>query len=345
MVYGEHMGGSAKQGSIVALISRATQNVALVQPVEDGTGAMIEITSDGEVSARFRLIPWGETPPKAMPKTPIWILPRGDTKLRQELRERDENFVDLAGAIRLHLPWMVIDRTDLEPVRPPTVRETRNPFSDRASLMLRTMLDAGPDKAWNVRELAEAAGVSLGLGSYVTSALERRGLIKVKTTGRAKWIQLTDPVPVIEHWTRAYNWRANTAVAFHAPVGSPQRFLQRLPAVLDDHRWALTLHAGAALVAPHTAWDLIHVYVDSESTDELLKIGLRQGWEAGNGGKVVLMHPFYKTSAWHGSRRIDDLPVVSNLQLILDLWYYPVRGREQAEHLMSTAELRDHIHD
>lgn len=334
----------------IVLLSRATRQVARVQPVgdaakTDGAGALVEIKGDSGRSARLHLIPWDEAPSAVMPRSRIWVLRRGDRKLRQQLRECDENFVDPAGAVRLHLPWLVIDRTDLEPVRTPARKETRNPFSDRASLILRTMFDAGPEKVWSVGELAEAAGVSLGLVSYVSSALERRRLIKVQAAGRAKGLRLTDPVAVVEQWTRAYDWKTNTAVAFHAPVGSPQRFLRRLPEVLEDHRWALTLQAGASLVAPHAAWDLVHLYVDAKSDDGLLEIGQQQGWEPGEGGKVVLMAPFYKTSVWHGSRRIRDLPVVSDLQLILDLWHYPIRGREQAEHLMSMALMPERQHD
>lgn len=334
----------------VTLLSRATGRVARVQPVADaatadGAGVLIQIDGDTGKSERLHLIPWGETPSEAKPEGRIWVLRRGARGLRQQLRERDENFVDPAGAVRLHLPWMIIDRTDLEPVRLPARSETRNPFSDRGSLILRTMFDAGPERVWSVRELAEAAGVSLGLVSYVSSALAHRDLIKVQAAGRAKSIQLTDPVAVIEQWTRVYDWKRNTAVAFHAPVGSTPRFLRRLPEIFEDRRWALTLQAGASLVAPHASWDLVHLYVDAEKADELLEIGQRQGWEAGAGGKVVLMAPFYKTSVWHGSRRIRDLPVVSNLQLILDLWHYPIRGREEAEHLMSMVHAAERRHD
>lgn len=344
------MRGSEELRQAVQLLSRATGRIARVQRVADaddadGAGVQIQVKGDAGKSARLRLIPWGEAPSEARPGARIWVLRRGGRAIRQQLRERDENFVDPAGAVRLHLPWMLIDRTDLEPVRLPARSETRNPFSDRGSLIVRTMLDAGPERAWSVRELAEAAGVSLGLVSYVSSALERRGLIKVQAAGRAKSIQLTNPVAVIEQWTREYDWKRNTAVAFHAPVGSPQRFLRRLPETLKDRRWALTLQAGASLVAPHATWDLVHLYVDAENDAELLEIGQRQGWEPGEGGKVVLMAPFYKTSVWHGSRWIKDLSVVSNLQLILDLWYYPIRGREQAEHLMSMVLSAEQQHD
>jgi hypothetical protein len=62
--------------------------------------------------------------------------------------------------------------------------------------------------------------------------------------------------------------------------------------------------------------------------------GEEQGWEPAEQGNVVLMKPYYKTSVWHGMDVIGGVPVVSPLQLALDLWHYPLRGREQAEHLL-----------
>lgn len=325
----------------VTLLSRAAGPTARVHRLPDaGTsetgGTLVQVENGSGKFARLRLVGWGEAPPKSAREAHMWVLRRAASGVRKQLRERDQNFVDLAGAVRLRLPWLLIDRTDLEPVRLQTKTVTRNPFSDRGSLILRTMFAGGPEKFWSVRELADASGVSLGLVSYVTSSLARRRLVQVQAVGRTKQMRIIDRVAIIEQWTREYDWRKSTSVAFHASVGSAERFLRRLPDMLKGHRWALTLQAGASLVAPHATWDLIHVYVDAASADDLLAVGERRGWEAAEGGKVVLMAPFHKKAAWHGTQRIRSLPVVSNLQLILDLWHYPVRGREQAEHLIST---------
>ena len=99
-------------------------------------------------------------------------------------------------------------------------------------------------------------------------------------------------------------------------------------------RWALTMHAGAAQVAPHATWDRVHVYVDASSPADLLDAGASRGWEAADGGRVVLMKPYYRTSVWHNLQVANGFPVVSTLQLALDLWHYPLRGREQGEHLL-----------
>ena len=45
------------------------------------------------------------------------------------------------------------------------------------------------------------------------------------------------------------------------------------------------------------------------------------------------MMPYYKHSVFYDSREVENLRVVSDIQLYLDLYRYPVRGREQAEHL------------
>jgi hypothetical protein len=63
-------------------------------------------------------------------------------------------------------------------------------------------------------------------------------------------------------------------------------------------------------------------------------VGMEMGWTPSDAGRLVLLRPYYRESVWFGLRRIESLPVVSDLQLILDLWHYPVRGREQAEVLL-----------
>jgi hypothetical protein len=162
------------------------------------------------------------------------------------------------------------------------------------------------------------------------------GVVDFRRRGRDAECWIDEPEPLIRRWTGAYSWERNLAAAFHAPVGDPSRFLRRLPRLFGDVRWALTMHAGAAQVAPHATWDRVHVYVDASSPADLLDAGAGRGWDAADEGRVVLMKPYYRTSVWHSLQVTNGLPVVSTLQLALDLWNYPLRGREQAEHLLQT---------
>ncbi len=55
--------------------------------------------------------------------------------------------------------------------------------------------------------------------------------------------------------------------------------------------------------------------------------------DADQGANLVLMMPYYKHSVYYDSREVEGLRVVSDIQLYLDLYGYPIRGVEQAEHL------------
>ena len=44
--------------------------------------------------------------------------------------------------------------------------------------------------------------------------------------------------------------------------------------------------------------------------------------------------PYYRVSAFFDRQEASGLPVVSDLQLYLDLYDYPLRGREQAEQIL-----------
>ena len=296
---------------------------------------------------RVRLVPYGAAIPDEPGRTHlpvVWVLQRAQARIRDMLRARDESYVDLAGAVHLALPWALVDREGLTPPRHQSAlfQSAADPFADKGSLVLRVMLTQRRGHGWGVRELAETAHVGVATASDVVRARAERGLVAVTRRGRAAEVRITDPRKAFEAWTRAYDWRINRGIAVQAPVGDPSRFLRRLPQILPNAipkqtRWALTLQAGASLVAPHATWDRVHIYVDVPATrglHSLPAIVARAGWEPAPDGRLVLMIPYYATSIWYGMRTISNLPVVSDLQLALDLWHYPVRGREQAEHLI-----------
>lgn len=276
----------------------------------------------------------------AIPNT-VLVLRKATASLLERLRREHANFVDIGrGIARLELPGLLIDRSDLRvslrPMRHATSRPLRSPFGNRASLVSR-LLARMPGKAWRLRELAAAAKVSTMTASHVVRQLAAIGAVHVTTTGRAKEIRFTSLRTLVEHWSHHYDWTRNRRVPVLAPVGDPQRFLSRLPEILGRERWALTMHAGASLIAPIAAWEKVHVYVRIEQGARLDELVETLGYEASDDGALVLMRPWYHDSVWTDARSIHALPVVSLLQLVLDLWHYPVRGREQAEHLLRTA--------
>lgn len=270
----------------------------------------------------------------------IWILPNGTPQLREELRAAGLSYVDPRGAVRVELPWLLIDRTDLDPIDLRARTEIAvDPFADRSSLIVRALLTDSIHRAWGIRELAQTAGVGLGTASRVIEQLHAMDLIgAAPQQGKAARVQVTDPLRLLDRWTSTYNWKRNESLIVHAPIGDPGIFVaSRLPHLLfRDRRWALTLQAGAAFVARHAEWERVHVYVDARDGRELNNLAVANRWPVAEDGKLVLLRPYYRTSIWDSLQDLShgigsDLNVVSNLQLALDLWNYPLRGREQAE--------------
>ena len=99
-------------------------------------------------------------------------------------------------------------------------------------------------------------------------------------------------------------------------------------------QWALTCMAGASLVAPFATFSEVHIHLPKAEQ-------LRRSWQdvlrltPDKLGPIHLIQPYYADSGSYGVQVIQKLPVVSAIQLYLDCYRYPVRGREQAEHILT----------
>ena len=105
----------------------------------------------------LRVIPWRHAAYQtATPGAHLLFLRRHTRKDLDHLRRSGASFVSLAGAVRLDVPGLFIDRTDFEIRRAPSYDSARNPFSDRASMIPRTLFSGGHGRQWSFSELAGA---------------------------------------------------------------------------------------------------------------------------------------------------------------------------------------------
>lgn len=269
----------------------------------------------------------------------LWVLTSSSRSLRDYLRTINASYIDLrTGAVRVVAPGLFLDRTDLQVNVEKVVGfdpEIRNPFSDRGTLVVRALLER-PKQTWSARQLAEATQVSPGFVTRVLHALRQEELV-IFGRGRTVQVRVKNPWDLLQRWTAIYRWTDNPSLTVAAPVGSAARFLPDLAAALASvgraPRWALTLQAGAAQLAKHAVWDRIHAYLDVRSVAAAHLLADRLGWAPSPSGKVVFLVPVYKQAVWQDVLTRHGFPIVHPVQLIVDLWHYPVRGREQAEHL------------
>lgn len=95
-------------------------------------------------------------------------------------------------------------------------------------------------------------------------------------------------------------------------------------------RYGLALFSGAARVAPFTRYARSFAYVDADPA--AVAGGL--GWKSVASGANATLLSAPDEGVWYGLRQIQDDPVVSDVQLYLDLIGYKGRGEEAATFIL-----------
>ena len=261
-------------------------------------------------------------PPQRYPVVAApYIAPEG----QRLCREAGVGYLDLTGNAFLRLDGVLVDRRT--EARPPRARaRLRRLVAPRSSRVLRVFLEQ-PKAAWTLTRLAEEATVSLRTAHLVVNGLEEKAFVSKARGG----IRLTQPGALLDLWAGEYDLAQHRRRSFYTFARNARELARAIAtaAAAQDSRLALTLHSGAALVAPFVRSPDVHAYVVGDLDPLILEIDLRP---ADTGGSVHLLVPADE-GVLYRTQTVDGIPVVCNTQLYLDLINYPARGREQAEEL------------
>jgi len=186
------------------------------------------------------------------------------------------------------------------------------------------------EKLWGVRELAHSVNLDPGFVSRMARELEKRNYV-VRLNAK---LQLRNPKSILEDWVYEYNYKKNREVKFFCLSKGPDEIIDKVRDVdiSEEVQYAFGLHAGANLASPYAVYNEVHIYISSRDSIEFFEERLKLK-EAQQGVNIIFLLPHYKQSVFYGKQKIRDLWVVSDIQLYLDLYNYPIRGLEQAEHL------------
>ena len=266
---------------------------------------------------------------------PLLLVPHLTPRARAALRKARINHADFGGTISVREPGIRIEVTgSTHKYAWEQPSGTVNIFSDRSSLVLRVLL-GNAKQPCRASAIAQRAAVTKGWVSIVGRALIEAGYVERNAHG----LRVVDAPRLLRDWTDAYNWRRNPAKSYHSPL-ERDAVIARLPGLMEKRstKWALTLLAGSSLIAPHVEHDQVHFYVEADRMEDLDQAIRRDLYlePASEGGNVHILRPYYKFSAFFEFERIKEVHVVSALQLFLDLFDYPVRGREAAELVLRT---------
>jgi len=243
---------------------------------------------------------------------PVLIAPYLSEEARSLCRQAGIGYFDLAGNASLDSPQVFFEISGKSNLRV-RQRQVRTPFEGKAERVVRTLL-LKPDRHWNMRELARASQVSLGLASMATTALVNMGTV---TKGRSG-LELLGPAALLEAWSHSYDLQRSSFCLYRSWAQVPEierRLADQRKALAG--RWALTLWPGAHhLLGLEDAPLRLALYWSGKPERLAQALNLSE-----RGGKtpVFVFKPYDGSLLWGSRRTSGRLTAVHPLQLYLDL--------------------------
>jgi hypothetical protein len=259
---------------------------------------------------------------------PIIISEYLSRERRKQCRDEGVYYLDLSGNVFIKHKSLYVERIGF-PNLYPEKRNGRGVFSDKASIILREAFK-GIKKQWGVRELARSVGLDPGFVSRMIRELEKRNYIYRKDSR----FMFQDPESILKDWVYEYDFRKNKEVKFFCLSKGPGEILEKIKRIKipEKIKYAFGFHAGANLISPYAVYNEVHIYISDKGNIKWFAKNLELK-EVKEGANIIFLLPFYRYSVFHDIQKIEGLNIVSDLQLYLDLYKYPIRGIEQAEHI------------
>jgi hypothetical protein len=245
---------------------------------------------------------------------------------RRLCRESGVGYIDLLGNVYLRFGGVLIDRLaqgSFEAER----RGLKQLFAPKATRVVRALL-LDPERPARITDLAVGCSMSPAGVYWVVRLLEDMGFVE---RDRSKRVVLVKPKELLDAWASSWGMDRNASTGYFSFERTPEALVKKVASVSKrrDLPYALTLMAGASLVAPFVRFQDVWMYVGGDEAAWVEALDLKP---VDGGGNIVLVRP-YDEGVFAGLQVVDGIKVVSDVQLYVDLYNYPARGREQAEFL------------
>jgi len=210
-----------------------------------------------------------------------------------------------------------------------------NIFADKSSLILEWLLFTGIKMGeFSIREVSRDRGISVGLVQRIFGVLLMNGYLQTMGLRTAKKFILKKPESLLKSWLEQYSIMKKCKMwTYSTGLQSRQKAIEILMKSPIGKKVAFALHSAAEdLELKNTNIQTLELYMLEPSLrQEIEEILLLEPQERGY--QILLVEPYYKTMlnaqahATKGRQLICSPPLLA----FLDLYNFPLRGREQAE--------------
>ncbi|MBI3648619.1 MAG: hypothetical protein HY240_07725 [Actinobacteria bacterium] len=302
---------------------------AILRFADNRAPVAVEFKRDANPATAWQLVHYAQ----ARPDLPLLLIAGKTTaEAREILQDHGIAVIDGLGNAHIELPGLLFH---LEGQRRPQRTGATTPptrLRGKAGVVAQALL-LHPERAWQVKNLAEKAQVSTALTHRVLTRLEGEVIVTAEGTGPNRVRRLTNPTALLDLWAEE-NVERPTRTLGHLLAQTPQELIRELGGNLgrSGGDYALTGAAAGSLVAPFiTAVPVVEVWVAATAAPEDLYEAAKAD-SVTDGQNVVFLQAKDDTPlAFRELAR--DLWVANRFRLYADLRRDPRRGREQADHL------------
>ncbi len=271
-----------------------------------------------------------------LPKgTYLLVVARTTTEeARRLLEEQGVGVIDTQGNMRVALPGLFLwSEGRPVPVTHEAQRESPVKLAGKAGVAAQALL-CEPHRRWQVKDLAKAADVSMGLAHRVLARLEREHLVSVEGAGPKRTRRVENPTALLDLWAEEMRDRGVRQLRAFRLARDPRAQAKTLSRVLADANieHAVTGAAGAARLAPFiTAIPITDIWV--ADTVPLNDVAAAAHADVVQEGHNLVLQQAAGDAPLAFRTKVDDVWTAHPLRLFVDLRQAPRRGREQADRL------------
>lgn len=204
-------------------------------------------------------------------------------------------------------------------------------YFDKSALVLDWLLNEGlKSKLFSIREVARDCNVSLGQVHKVFKVLVMHGYLGQEGVRTSKRFYVKRADLILNNWLEKYSIVQKCKMwSFRSALQGREELLTVLKKSKLDNAVALALHSAAeSLGLSNTNLNTLELYVlKPQIIKKLIKVLQLEPQEKGY--EVLLIEPYYKS--FLKARESKSASVVLTF---LDLYHFPLRGREQAEYML-----------
>ena len=248
---------------------------------------------------------------------------------RQILADHGISVVDALGNARINLPDLHIWR-DVATKKEPR-RRTR--LTGKAGLVAEVLLLSGP-RRWNLKELAESAGVSTSLAFRVIDRLEDLSVVRTDGRGPQRHRVVANRPALLQLVAEEDQTEPSERLRAFRLARTPDELIRSTAEGLARQQlsYALTGAAAAHLVAPFvSALPVAEFWLSAESDPKSAAAGI--GAEVVEDGHNIVLQRAKTDHALAFRREKSDVWLVNPVRLYTELMRDPRRGAEQAQHV------------